>query len=251
VLLAPACVDCAPAQHGQAHWDGALAALEAYLDGQRDTRPHARLHVTLSNRLVRYAAVPWQPALSSQTEQLAYARDCMRQLYGAAAASWNLCFSPGGARRAGLASAIDAGLPEALAAVCARRAAVLATLRPQLMAVFNRYRRRLGRVGAPCAWLLAGDGDGLCGALFDQGGWRVARNLHAGEGWQAGLDTLLARETLLADPAEEVGRVWLWAPGDGAWPAQAAGWPLEPLAAPVQAGSHAWFALRLGIGDAV
>jgi hypothetical protein len=259
VALAPACVDCAPAQHGQAQWAGALAALEEYIkahsgtntEGQRHKRPRLRLHVTLSNRLVRYAAVPWQPALAGHAERLAYARDCMRQLYGAAADGWDLCLSLDAVGRAGLASAIDAELPAALAALCARTGMALAALRPQLMDVFNRYRRLLRRLGPPCAWLLAGDADGLCGVLFDQGGWRVARNLHTAGDWLAGLDVLLARETWLADPAGEVGRVYLWAPGDAALPEAAAGWPLQALAAPAPPGSHAWFGQRLGIGGAV
>jgi hypothetical protein len=254
VALAPACIDCTPAQQGQAHWAAALAALEAHMDqhaaGQRHVRRRVRLHVTLSNRLVRYAAVPWQPALAGQAERLAYARDCMRQLYGAAADGWDLCLSLDAAGRAGLASAIDAELPAALTALCARSGAALAVLRPQLMDVFNRYRRRLRGLSPPCAWLLAGDADGLCGALFDQGGWRVARNLHAGADWLAGLDVLLARETWLADPVGEVGRVYLWAPGDAALPEAAAGWPLQALAAPTPSGSDAWFGQRLGIGGA-
>jgi hypothetical protein len=261
VALAPACIDCAAAAHGQSHWAGALAALETHLDAHPGAqmaehkvgRRHAQrlsLHVTLSDRLVRYAAVPWQAALAGRAERLAYARDCMRQLYGAAADGWNLCLSLDAAGRAGLASAIDAELPAALGALCARSGTVMAALRPQLMDVFNRYRRCLRRQSPPCAWLLAGDADGLCGALFDQGGWRVARNLHAGGDWLAGLDVLLARETWLADPTGEAGQVYLWAPGDAALPVAAAGWPLQALAVPAQPGSRAWFGERLGIGNA-
>lgn len=199
-------------------WRGAVEALAGALAGL-DPRP-ACAQVILSSHLVRYALVPWSDALSDEAEELAFARHGFTRIYGEAAAQWVLRVSPGGNRAPLLASAIDAPLFEALQEAFAGAGVRLDSVQPNLMTVYNDYRRRL-RGGN--GWLAVVEPGTLCLALFHQGRWARIRSLRTGPGWREELPLILERETYLADPATASREVYLWAPGlrevpkDGRW----------------------------------
>jgi hypothetical protein len=192
-------------QEPAASWSAALGALEALLHAH--DKP-ARLHVTLSNRLVRYAAVPWQAGLNARAAQ-AWQRDCLVRLYGDRALAWHLAATPATRRTPGLASAVDAALISELRALCGRTGTRLAVVQPQLAAVVNRWRRALR---ADCFWLVIAEPGYLCLALALQRGWREVRTARTGDDTLAALPALLRRETLLAETDASPTHVYLWAP---------------------------------------
>jgi hypothetical protein len=205
-LREPARIDLASAAPGAAPWGPGVAALETLL---RERRPGARLSITLSNRFVRYAVVPWEPGIAGPAERAAYARDCLVQLYGDAAAGWDVALAPARRHAPAVASAIDLALVEALRAACARTGASLAALTPRLAAVCNAWRPMLK---TRCGWLVLAEPGYLCLALAERRRWRVVRTLGTDERWLDGLAALLEREALLADVEDDIEDVFLWAP---------------------------------------
>lgn len=205
-LREPARIELARGTPGSAPWVPGVAALETWL---RERRQGARLSITLSNRFVRYALVPWEPGIAGQAERTAYARDCFVQLYGEAATGWDIAIAPARRHAAAVASGVDLALVEALRAACARGGASLAALTPRLAAVCNESRSMLR---TRCGWLVLAEPGYLCLALAERRRWRILRTLGTDERWLDGLAALLERETLLADVEEDIEDVFLWAP---------------------------------------
>ena len=70
---------CDPA-FGSEPWHGAVAMLK---DAAERLRGEALdLTIVLSNHFVRYALIPWNDALASTAEELAYARHCLAKIHG-------------------------------------------------------------------------------------------------------------------------------------------------------------------------
>lgn len=193
-----------------APWRGAVQALETALPAHAGRPSHVR--VILSSRLVRYVLVPWSDALSDAEEEAAFARHCFDRTYGEAAAQWDVRVS---GERDGvpmLASAVDAALPGALREVFAAAGVRLDSIQPNLMAVYNDYRRRLqGRH----AWLALLEPGSLCLALLHQGRWVRVRSMRIGSAWRAELALILEREAYLTGPEAAARDVFVGASGLG------------------------------------
>jgi hypothetical protein len=161
-------VACDPA-FGAEPWQGAVAALDALpLQGP------CKVTVILSNHFVRYAVVPWSDALDSPAEEDAYVRHHFAKIHGERAKTWRLRSSEGAAGAPRLASAVDAGLIEALGKRFPKGAtARLASVQPQLMHKFNEWR---GLVPAQGAWLVLAEPERACVALLAGGRWRTVQN---------------------------------------------------------------------------
>ena len=161
-------VACDPAFGGEP-WQGAVAALDAL--------PHqgpCKVTVVLSNHFVRYAVVPWSDALATPAEEDAYVRHHFAKIHGERAKTWRLRSSEGAAGAPRLASAVDAGLIDALAKRFPRGSRVrLVSVQPQLMHQFNLWR---GLVPAQGAWLVLAEADRACVALLAGGRWRTVQN---------------------------------------------------------------------------
>jgi hypothetical protein len=222
-------IECDPS-YGNAPWDGAIDALKKHLESLKAER--LKVTVVLSNRLVRYALVPFDAALSGPEEELALARFHFTRIYGERAKSWDLRLSEGASGGARLASGIDAGLLEALRA-CFPSAgrARLVSVQPYLMAAFNRWRSgwlrgwRGGwraRIGKDGAWLVLLERERACFALASREGWHSVQSLRV----EAADDVLvmLEREGLRSG-----GKVVRNATIQGARPQAAPGWQLSPL----------------------
>ena len=214
-------IECDPS-YGAAPWDGAVEALKKHVDSLKAER--LKVTVVLANRLVRYALVPFDAALSGPEEELALARFHFTRIYGERAKTWDLRLSEGAAGGARIASGIDEGLLEALRA-CFPRAggARLVSVQPYLMAAFNRWRRGFRRsAGKESAWLVLLERSRACFALASREGWHSVQSLRL----DAAQDvfTLLEREGLRA-AAKIVKRATL----QGAQPEAAPGWQLSPL----------------------
>lgn len=200
----PRRVEGDPAWEPSSSPGAALPVLEALLGAQQ--RP-PQLHVTLSNRLVRYAPVPSQAGLGGAAMQ-AYQRDCFMRLYGDAAVAWHIAATPPQRGAPGLASAVDATLVAELQALCQRTGARLVALQPQLAAVVNRWRRVLR---GESFWLALAEPGYLCLALAHRGAWHAVRTARTDDPLAA-LPALLERETLLAEVDAAPDRVYVWAP---------------------------------------
>lgn len=153
---------------GREPWDGAVAALRA-----RQWPQPARVGVVVSNHFVRYALVPWNATLASPAEEQAYVRHHFVRVHGERAKSWALRWSEDGADAPRLASAIDAGLLQALKQSFPAGKARLVSIQPALMAAANRARAAMPAAGA---WLVCAEGDRACVALHASGRWRSVQN---------------------------------------------------------------------------
>ena len=171
-------ISCDPA-FGAEPWQGALAALKAL-----ELPKKCRVTLVLSNHFVRYAVVPWSSALGTPAEEEAYVRHHFARIHGERAKGWSLRASPGTGAEPRLASAIDKALLDELKTLFAGKPGVkLASIQPQLMAAFNRWRRAIPAGGA---WLVLAEAERACVALHGGGGWRA---VHNGKGeWLALLD---------------------------------------------------------------
>jgi hypothetical protein len=209
------------AGQGAAPWRPALDALAGLLE----TGTHAHARVVLANSLVRYAVLPWNDGLAGMDEDRIFLGHRFRQMFGDVSSGWDVRCERDAPGRARLASAIDAGLVPALAALLGKHGIALRSAVPALADAVNRHRRHLDR---PDAWLVCHD-DGVLGiARWHDWEWMAARSLKVDDDWRDTLAAVLAREECLHDAPGDTDTVFLDA--DGAPPALP-GWTVLPLRA--------------------
>ena len=180
-----------------------------------------RATVVLSNRYLRYAVVPFDPAVSGPEEELALARFHFTRLHGERAKGWDLRLSDGPAGTARLASAVDAGLVASIRGCFPVGSGVrLVSLQPYLMAAHNRWRDAIAREDA---WLVLPETEGACLAYATRAGWQSARTIKSENG---PVTEHLEREQLRLGSAPRAALV------PGVPPAAPAGWKLSRLALP-------------------
>ena len=163
----------------------------------------------LSNHFVRYAMVPWSDRLSNEAEELAYAKHCFKQLYGATAQPWELRLNQDFAGAPQLASAVDGQLLQALRAVFVRANVKLKSVQPQLMTAYNNCQARLQNEDA---WFVLFEQGSLCLGRVQQGHWNSVRTLKVGSDWLARLPEILDREAYLSELNASSDQIFLWAP---------------------------------------
>lgn len=187
-------VECAAPQAGEKSWARAVDALKDGLEAMNGQG--SRVTVVLSNHFVRYVLVPWNAEIKLADEEQAYARHCFEQIYGTAAANWDIRLSNGDKGVARVACAVDADLPPALDQAVAETGRKLSSLKPYLMVAFNLWRNELtGRN----IWFVLAEKERLCLSTIQGGQWVAIQNQYAGgEGWHAELPALLARQRLLS-----------------------------------------------------
>jgi hypothetical protein len=165
--------------------------LEALKEELKKAGP-VKVTIVLSNRLVRYAIVPFDAAVSTAEEEQALARFHFTRIYGERAKGWVLRLSEAPAGRPRLASAIDPELLEALRGCFPSSARPrLASVQPWLMAAYNQW----GSQPEP-AWLVLLERSRACLALPSAGGWRSVQSLRLES--EEEIFSLLERETLRA-----------------------------------------------------
>ena len=133
---------CEPAR-GEPPWSAAVGVLPEVISrlGQRA----ANAAVVLSNRFVRYTVVPWESALATPEEELAFARHAFAEIHGDAARAWDVRVSPGRVGQPRVACAVDAELLQALRTLFAASRLRLRSVQPHLMTAYNLCRTRLQR----------------------------------------------------------------------------------------------------------
>ncbi|MFS2215000.1 hypothetical protein ACCD08_10855 [Telluria sp. Tellsp104] len=206
---------------GAAPWQAALDALAGLLEAGA----HAHARVVLADSLVRYAVLPWNDALVSNDEDRVFLGHRFRQMYGEVASGWDARCERDAPGRARLASAVDAGLVPALAALLGKHAIDLRSAIPALADAVNRHRRHLDR---PDAWLVCHDDGALGIARWHDWEWMAARSLKVDADWRDTLAAVLAREECLHDAPGDTDTVFLDADGE---PPALPGWTVVPLRA--------------------
>ena len=199
------CIPCDSAS-GKPLWGPAVSALGELL-AKLGPKP-ADATIVLSNRLLRYALVPWNENLTSRVEEAAFARHCFTSVYGQAAQTWEIRVSRARVGEPQVASAVDSELVRALDGLLAASRLRFRSLQPHLMAAYNRWRGRLGQ--RTCLFLLVEKRLYTCMALV-QGRCRAVRSGPVNGRLTEDLPFMLDREHLWSG-MEERPAVFMYAP---------------------------------------
>jgi hypothetical protein len=89
--------------------------------------------------------VPWSAAISRPDELHQYARACFEAHYGQSLDGWRLVVSPEAAGLARIATAVPETLLQRLHDHCRDLGLRLRSVRPYLMAAYNRFAEQLGQ----------------------------------------------------------------------------------------------------------
>ena len=197
---------------GQWPWDGPLAALRKQIADYAGRDVTVR--VSLSNHYVRYALVPWRDRVASHAEQVAFARHCFKNLYGAPAAQWDIRVSDGGYRRNSLASAVDREWMVRLDQVFTEHKLKRISVQPWFMTACNRFRTEIDRHPEGCVAVLERGRVAL--GIYDSFGWRSlsVRKLDAAD--PRLLSPILAQELLSANLVTMPDRLFVISIGENA-----------------------------------
>lgn len=165
---------------------------------------NAEVDIVLSNRLTRFASIPFNAQLKSYTAQEAFARHALLQIYGTAANLWDLRIQQSKAGTPSLVSAVDRALLEGLRQVCATHQLKLRSVSPYLMPVFNTYYKA---IKSDPAWLVIHE-PGYSLLALSSGGAFVTINGVCHDNIDE-LPILLDRENLAAPLAEPCKTVYV------------------------------------------
>lgn len=175
---------------GAPPWRAAVDALPIALAPLVRDKP--QVTVILSNHVVRYDLLPWNPGLASEDAWLTHARARFAGVYGTQADSWALrvtATSPAGPR---VVTATDDALLDAIETRITDAGARLVGIQPHLLAVYHRIRPP---VGDRSFWLVIGEPGRATVVLIQRGQWHAIRSLAVGERSRAALADLLEGES--------------------------------------------------------
>jgi hypothetical protein len=218
-------ISLAPAAPDAPKWQPALAALAGKV--QAGALAGADVTLVLSSHFVHYVLVPWSELLSSDEEQLAFARSRFVRVHGNAANGWSLRLSQAEPRQPRLACGTEEALIDALNELMSPIGNRYLSLQPHLMASFNRWRDRLS---ARAGWFVVAEPGLLCLALLQDEQWQSVRTIKVGADWSTELPGVLAREQCLADSQTDCDQVLVFAPDfPEAVVPEAGNWNIENL----------------------
>lgn len=206
-------IDCTPGASAP-HWGAALGALK---DALKIAKRRTRVSVILSNRLVRFLLVPWSAELSSDDEWRTWIQHHFQKVFGAEAGRQEFRWQTQGPGQPLVASAVDKGLLEALAATIKGSGAQLVSVEPYLQLGFNRFRNQFT---LSSQWWALLEPKHLTIALLHAGRFISLRTHLAGPDWAERLPVWLERERAVCEHQEASHEVFVYAPetADGVWP---------------------------------
>jgi hypothetical protein len=176
-------------------WIPVVAALKEFL-----ARPEAgpgELWVVLSGHFARFLLVPWNRELSTPEELQAWAAAGFENVYGQAAAGWEIRVSPEKPGAPRIACAVDRDLLTALERAAAGSRQRLASVQPYLMACYNALA---GRMRPGDFLFLVSEGDRASLLAAAGGEWRAVRSAPASD-QPVALASVVEREIHLSDLA--------------------------------------------------
>lgn len=192
----------------------------------------------ISSHWVRYALLPWSPAIVSSLELSAYAREHFVAVHGERARQWMVSATFQGFGRPSLASALDTPFHTDLVQVLQTRGIRLNRLVPHLSAAWRFCRRRL----PAGAWLVLPEPGRVTLALADARGLArlTSQGVANGVCFES-IAALIEREERLAgrEPARPPLHVLAEA---GSITPTVPGWPIEFIPVPEHHPAHglAW-----------
>jgi hypothetical protein len=192
---------------GSSDWKPCIEALQKAL--QEPLLRDADATVVISNHFVRYALVPWSEHLVADDEKRAWVRHHFVESYGEPATAMEYRWSEESPDAACVASAVEAEFISQIRAAFEPAAVRLRSVQPYLMAVINRWKRRIK--GNP-AWVVVPEAGRVCIAAVANGRWRTIASRRIGPDFQAELPLALGRELLLAEDAAAPAAVFAYAP---------------------------------------
>lgn len=194
----------------------ALAVLEHWLQqncpaqaGLRRWFP-APAQVVLSDRLVRYARIPWSGGSLSRQEEEALGQACFAERHGDMS-GWTVRSETGRYGQGQLAAAVPTALMAGLHRVLKAHRLACRAMSPYFVACWNRWRRDIAKANgkADAMFAVTDAGTTVIGVTYGaDGGWRSLRSLRAANGE---LPSVLAREALLLGLAEQPA-IWVHSP---------------------------------------
>jgi hypothetical protein len=188
-------------------WAPAVAALKAFL-----ARPEAgpgELWVVLSGHFARFLLVPWNADLATPDELQAYAGAAFENVYGEAAAAWEIRISPEKPGAPRIACAVDRELLAALDQAAAGSRQRLVSVQPYLMVCYNALA---GRMHHGDFLFLVSEGDRASLLAASRHQWRAVRSAPAPD-HPAALASLAEREIHLSDLGGEAApEIYIHAP---------------------------------------
>lgn len=174
--------------------DGWLALSKACTALSKALKPK-KIHVILSDSIVRYACFPWRPELRSAQEDLAFARLNFDDVYGANVSDeWHLAFSlanPGASR---LMVATPKSLFELLSTNFSQALPAVVSIKTGLTSAMSTYRRSLQRGG----WLINVEDDTVTFASWTPQGWTWVNTVRATVHSSEDLRSLLLQELTIS-----------------------------------------------------
>lgn len=192
---------------GEPPWAGSLQAMESAVPGL--SGKNSRATVILSNQYLRYLLLPKSDALSSEAEELAFARHEFREVYGDETDLWELRLAHDYPGKFMIASAVEQGLLAAIRKAFQAPGISLESIQPHLMAAMNGSRRDFfGKNG----WLALVENGNLCLSYLENGRCSWLRSQRIGSDWRDELPQLLEREAIFAGMEEASRQIVLWAP---------------------------------------
>ncbi len=128
--------------------------------------------VILSNHFVRHLLLPWNPAVVTAEEDIAFARARFGQVFGPGAESWAIRVSGAKAGTARVVSAVEQPLLDAVTALTSNARLNVRSIQPHLMAAFNAW----GGGKVRDAWLALVEPGRLLLGLRQRREWRSLRS---------------------------------------------------------------------------
>ncbi|MBU1690505.1 MAG: hypothetical protein KJ958_05380 [Gammaproteobacteria bacterium] len=189
-------------------WSSALTALDGLLS--KPEWQHADASVVVSNGFARFQLLPWNEDIAGEEEQRSFARHKLATVYGDSS-EWEIRIAEGNAGTENLACGMQLKLLGSITACCNKHGVRLRSLKPYLMAAYNRVRPELAQGNI---WFAVTEPERVCVMRLENGAWRSihCRSL-ATDNPLAALVTVLEREQQLAGLDPQTDTTVLYAPG--------------------------------------
>lgn len=146
--------------------DGLLTALESQA-GELGLR---RVRFILSNQLVRYTVLPWQPGVYAMQDWIALAAHQFRNQFGVIADSWDIRVTLQGYGMPAVACALDRDLTKRLLHISTEAGWKVQGIEPALMTVFNRHHSYF--TGKSDHWILLVEPQRILLGQISNGAWQ-------------------------------------------------------------------------------